>query len=164
MTKAAVIGLGTMGPGIVATLARAGISVVAYDANPQQREKAAAGFALAARVLDNLGVATKAGGSMEVIDSLEACVPGADLVIENVPEKLELKIEVFQAIEKLAKADAVLASDTSGIPITKIQAGVKNPAQPFRIVMTWRPSIVPSNSKRKRCVSPCLKKCRRRMS
>lgn len=143
MTKAAVIGLGTMGPGIVATLARAGVAVCAFDANPEQRAKAAAGFALATRVLDNLGVATKTGGTMEVVDSLEACVPGADLVIENVPEKLELKIEVFQAIEKLAKADAVLASDTSGIPITKIQAGVQNPARVIGMHWSNPPHIIP---------------------
>lgn len=143
MTKAAVIGLGTMGPGIVATLARAGIEVVAYDANPDQREKAPAGFDLATRVLESLGVAAKSGGSMRVVDSLETAVPGADLVIENVPEKLELKLEVFAAIEKLAKADAVLASDTSGIPITKIQAGTANPARVIGMHWSNPPHIIP---------------------
>jgi 5-formyl-3-hydroxy-2-methylpyridine 4-carboxylate dehydrogenase len=143
MTKAAVIGLGTMGPGIAATLARAGIAVTAFDASPEQRQKALLGFNLAARVLENLNVPLVAGGSADIADSLESCVAAADLVIENVSEKLELKRDVFAAIEAGVGADTVIASDTSGIPITRIQAGMKNPG---RIVgMHWSnpPHIIP---------------------
>lgn len=143
MTSAALIGLGTMGPGIAATMARAGIKVAAYDSSADQRAKAPAGFALAEKVLDNLGVKTVPGGSITVAESLEACVPGADLVLENVPEKLELKRELFAALESLATPEAILASDTSGIPISKIQAGLKHPG---RIVgMHWSnpPHIIP---------------------
>lgn len=143
MTKAAVIGLGTMGPGIAATLARAGIHVFACDASADQREKAPQGLELARRVLDNLGVSVVAGGSVTVVEGLADCVPGAGLVIENVPEKLALKRDVFTAIEALAGPEAIIASDTSGIPITDIQAGMKNPA---RIVgMHWSnpPHIIP---------------------
>jgi 5-formyl-3-hydroxy-2-methylpyridine 4-carboxylate dehydrogenase len=143
MTKAAVIGLGTMGPGIAATLARAGIAVFACDASAEQRAKAPLGLDLADRVLDNLGVPVVAGGSVTVVEGFADCVPGADLVIENVPEKLDLKREVFKAIEALAAVNAILASDTSGIPISDIQAGMKNPA---RIVgMHWSnpPHIIP---------------------
>ena len=87
MTKAAVIGLGTMGPGIAATLARAGIAVFACDASADQRAKGGLGLERAGRVLDNLGVAVVAGGSVTVVEDLADCVPGADLVIENVPEE-----------------------------------------------------------------------------
>ena len=47
---------------------------------------------------------------------------GADLVLENVSEKLEIKAEVFRQIDKLVGKDCIIASDTSGIPITKLQA------------------------------------------
>jgi 3-hydroxybutyryl-CoA dehydrogenase/5-formyl-3-hydroxy-2-methylpyridine 4-carboxylate dehydrogenase len=132
-----------MGPGIVATMARAGIAVAATDVAARQRELAQAGCDLATRVLDALDVPTRPGGSIRILDDLAACVTDADLVIENVPEKLELKIEVFKAIESAARTDAVLASDTSGIPISNIQADL---AHPGRVVgMHWSnpPHIIP---------------------
>jgi 3-hydroxybutyryl-CoA dehydrogenase/5-formyl-3-hydroxy-2-methylpyridine 4-carboxylate dehydrogenase len=142
-TKAAVIGLGTMGPGIVATLARAGMTVAAFDANAEQRSKAPQGFEIAGNVLAALGTAEKAGGSLRVSETLEDCVTGCDLVIENVSEKLETKIAVFRAIEAAVSKECVIASDTSGIPITRIQEGV---AVPERVVgMHWSnpPHIIP---------------------
>ena len=56
MKNVAVIGLGTMGPGIAATLARAGMKVTAFDADPEKRAKAGQGFAAAAAVLSALAV------------------------------------------------------------------------------------------------------------
>jgi 3-hydroxybutyryl-CoA dehydrogenase/5-formyl-3-hydroxy-2-methylpyridine 4-carboxylate dehydrogenase len=144
MTKAAIIGLGTMGPGIAATLARGGMSVTAYDANPDQRQKAAQNLAVAQAVLGNLGVPDKSNGSdVRIAETLADCVKGADFVLETVPEKLDLKIEIFREVEKLVDKTCILASDTSGIPISKIQAGV---AHPERLVgMHWSnpPHIIP---------------------
>jgi 5-formyl-3-hydroxy-2-methylpyridine 4-carboxylate dehydrogenase len=143
MTKAAVIGLGTMGPGIAATLARAGLTVTAYDADAGQRAKAPKGFEIAAGVLTRLGLPDRSAGEITVMDSLAASVAGANLVIETVPEKLELKIEVFRQIEAVVGPECVLASDTSGIPITRIQEGL---AVPGRVVgMHWSnpPHIIP---------------------
>jgi 5-formyl-3-hydroxy-2-methylpyridine 4-carboxylate dehydrogenase len=143
MTKAAVIGLGTMGPGIAATLARAGMTVSAYDADAGQRARAPKGFEMASGVLTRLGVADKTSGPIAVAENLRACVAGADLVVETVPEKLELKIEIFRQLEATVGRDCVLASDTSGIPITKIQAEL---AHPHRVIgMHWSnpPHIIP---------------------
>jgi 3-hydroxybutyryl-CoA dehydrogenase/5-formyl-3-hydroxy-2-methylpyridine 4-carboxylate dehydrogenase len=144
MTKAAVIGLGTMGPGIAATLARAGLTVTAFDADAGQRAKAPKGFEIAAGVLTRLGLPDRSAGEIAIMDSLAECVGGADLVVETVPEKLELKIDVFRQIEAVVGPDCVLASDTSGIPITKIQAGL---AVPGRVVgMHWSnpPHVIPA--------------------
>lgn len=144
MTKAAIIGLGTMGPGIAATLARGGMSVTAYDASPDQRAKAAQNLALAKTVLENLGVPDKSNGTeVRIAETLADCVQGADFVLETVPEKLDLKIEIFREVERLVDKTCILASDTSGIPITQIQAGV---AHPERLVgMHWSnpPHIIP---------------------
>ncbi len=128
MTKAAVVGLGTMGPGIAATLARGGMQVAAYDLNPEQREKAPPMMALAQKVLGALGVEDK-GGSVEIPDSLEATLASAELAVETVPEKLEIKQAVFKEIDALVGTDCVLASNTSGIPIGKLQEGNSNPAR-----------------------------------
>ena len=62
MTKAAVIGLGTMGPGIAATLARAGLTVTAFDADAGQRAKAPNGFEIAAGALTRLGLPDRSAG------------------------------------------------------------------------------------------------------
>ncbi|HVT50487.1 MAG TPA: 3-hydroxyacyl-CoA dehydrogenase NAD-binding domain-containing protein [Dongiaceae bacterium] len=143
MDKVAVIGLGTMGPGMAATLARCGMTVTATDASADQRARAKDGFAVAAGVLDALGVPNRQQTPPGVAETLKDCVAGAELVIETVPENLELKHQVFREIEALVSADCIIASDTSGIPITRIQEGV---ATPERVVgMHWSnpPHLIP---------------------
>ena len=61
MTKAAVIGLGTMGPGIAATLARGGMTVTTYDTMAEQRQRAADGIRMATGILASLGVPDRSG-------------------------------------------------------------------------------------------------------
>lgn len=129
MTKAAVVGLGTMGPGIAATLARAGMSVTAYDASAEQRAGAAAKVKMAMGVLANLGVPDKGTTEVAVAETLADCVKDAALVVETVPEKLDIKAKVFREIDALVGKDCVLASNTSGIPITKLQAGNSAPGR-----------------------------------
>ena len=143
MAKAALIGLGTMGPGIAATLARAGYEVAAFDRDAGQREKAPAAIAMAASVLDNLGVAVQGGAPVRVADSLADAVAGCGLVIENVSEKLEVKIAVFREIEAAVAKDCIIASDTSGIPITKIQGGVASPERVIGMHWSNPPHIIP---------------------
>jgi 5-formyl-3-hydroxy-2-methylpyridine 4-carboxylate dehydrogenase len=143
MKNAAVIGLGTMGPGIAATLARAGFRVAAFDADPTKRTKAGTGFAAAATVLSALAVPDRTSGDITVHASLASCVAGADLVIETVPEELDLKIQVFREIEAHVGEDCILASDTSGIPITRIQAGTRSPSRVIGMHWSNPPHIIP---------------------
>ena len=143
MTRAAVIGLGTMGPGIAQTLARTGMSVTAYDPFPEAREKAPASLALASTVLTNLGVEQRGSGEVAITDDLAVCVEGADLVVETVPEKLEIKAEVFQALDQLVSKNCILASNTSGIPVTKLQQGVSNPGRVVGMHWSNPPHVIP---------------------
>ena len=130
MTRAAVIGLGTMGPGIAATLAQSGMAVTAFDVDPKQRARARQALQNAVAILGQLGVPDRsAGAQIALAETLAPCVAGADLVVETVPEKLDLKIEVLRAAEAVVGTDCVLASDTSGIPITQIQEGTAVPAR-----------------------------------
>jgi 3-hydroxyacyl-CoA dehydrogenase len=141
--RAAVIGTGTMGPGIGAVLARAGIATALYDVSDQALEQAQAGVELAAGVLDRLEAPQMDGGSVRFDSDLAAALDRADVVFEAVPEKLELKHEVFPAFEQHVSEDAILASNTSGIPITKIAAVC---AHPGRVVgMHWSnpPHLIP---------------------
>src|SRR5437899_3307621 len=128
MTKAAIIGLGTMGPGIAATLSRSGMQVAAYDANAEQRRKGDQAIKTAQGVLTSVDVTDKSDGrEVRIAKTLADCVAGVDPVLETVPEKLDLKIGIFREIEKLVGRNCILASDTSGIPITKIQEGLAAP-------------------------------------
>ena len=141
--RAAVIGTGTMGPGIGAVLARAGIATALYDVSAAALEQAQAGVQLAEGVLDRLEAPALEGGSVRFDTDLAAALDGADVVFEAVPEKLELKHEVFPQFEQHVADDAILASNTSGIPITKIAAVC---AHPERVVgMHWSnpPHLIP---------------------
>ena len=143
LTKAAVIGLGTMGPGIAATLARAGFIVSAFDSDPAQRERAPQGFAIASGVLNRVGVADRSAGDISVSDTLAGAVAGADLVLETVPEKLDLKIDIFRQVEIVVGPDCVLASDTSGIPISRIQESLSRPDRVIGMHWSNPPHLIP---------------------
>jgi 3-hydroxybutyryl-CoA dehydrogenase/5-formyl-3-hydroxy-2-methylpyridine 4-carboxylate dehydrogenase len=141
--RAAIIGTGTMGPGMGAVLARTGLETALYDVSAEQLDKAKAGVALADGVLERLETPTGGGGSIRYETDLAAALAGAEFVIEAVPERLELKHEVFEAFEQHVTPETILASNTSGIPITKIAQAT---AHPGRVVgMHWSnpPHLIP---------------------
>ncbi|MEZ5768101.1 MAG: 3-hydroxyacyl-CoA dehydrogenase NAD-binding domain-containing protein [Paracoccaceae bacterium] len=70
-------------------------------------------------------------------------VKGADLVIENVPENEDIKAGVYREIDGLIGADTLVASDTSGIPISKLQAHISNPARMVGMHWSNPPHIIP---------------------
>jgi 3-hydroxyacyl-CoA dehydrogenase len=141
--RAAVIGTGTMGPGIGAVLARVGIDTALYDVSTEALEAAKAGVQLAEGVLERLEAAQAPGGSVRFETDLPAALEGADLVIEAVPERLELKHEVFRQFEEHVAPDAVLASNTSGIPITKIADAVQHPGRVVGMHWSNPPHLIP---------------------
>ncbi|MEX0700362.1 MAG: 3-hydroxyacyl-CoA dehydrogenase NAD-binding domain-containing protein [Acidimicrobiia bacterium] len=138
----AVVGTGTMGPGMGAVMASAGARMTLFDLDPAALERAKAGVALARGVLDKLEVVDH-GGTVSFSHSLESTVADADLVIEAVPEQLALKQQVFADLERIVSPETVLASNTSGIPITSI---AEHLAHPERVVgMHWSnpPHLIP---------------------
>ena len=144
MTRAAVVGLGTMGPGIAATLARGGMSVRAFDTSEQAIEAAPDLIDGATDVLAALGMPDQASeAGVFVAGSLKACVEDADLVIETIPEDLAIKRSLFEELDRLVSPECVLASDTSGIPITKIQKDNSNPGRVVGMHWSNPPHIIP---------------------
>ncbi|MEA2364835.1 MAG: 3-hydroxybutyryl-CoA dehydrogenase [Thermoleophilaceae bacterium] len=145
--KAAIIGTGTMGPGMGAVLERAGVEVALYDVSEEQLEKARPGVELARSVLDRLGEDGDgaSGGSAELRfePDLAAALDGADLVVEAVPEKLELKQQVFADFERHVTPEAILASNTSGIPITKIAEKLEHPERVIGTHWSNPPHLIP---------------------
>ena len=144
MTKAAVVGMGTMGPGIAATLARGGMTVTAFDTMAEQRQRAVDGIRMATGVLTSLGMPDRSGGvEIKMCDDLAQALEGADVVVESVPEKLEIKAQVFQQIDKLVGKNCIIASNTSGIPITKLQSGNSAPGRVVGMHWSNPPHVIP---------------------
>lgn len=143
LRRAAVIGTGTMGPGMGAVLARAGIETALYDVSPEALERARGGVELASGVLDRLEAPRREGGSVRYEHELPPALDGVDFVVEAVPEKVDLKQQVFADLERHVRPDTILASNTSGIPITRIAEACE---QPERVVgMHWSnpPHLIP---------------------
>jgi 3-hydroxybutyryl-CoA dehydrogenase/5-formyl-3-hydroxy-2-methylpyridine 4-carboxylate dehydrogenase len=141
--KAAVVGTGTMGPGMGAVLARAGIETTLYDVSEEALERAQGGVQMAEGALERLETPTVGGGKVRFESDLATALEGADVVLEAVPEKLELKHEVFRQLEQHVTPDAVLASNTSGIPITKIQTVCEHPGRVVGMHWSNPPHLIP---------------------
>ena len=130
----AVIGSGTMGNGIAHVFAQHGFSVALIDINQPALDRA---LATITKNLDRqvakatLSEEDKAAtlGRLATHTSIEAGVAGAALVVEAATENVDLKLQIFRDLDQYAPADAILASNTSSISITKIAAVTKRPQQ-----------------------------------
>jgi 3-hydroxyacyl-CoA dehydrogenase len=143
LTRAAIIGTGTMGPGMGAVLARAGIQTALYDVSAEALERARTGVAMAEGALERLDAVKADGGGITYESDLATALAGCQLVIEAAPEKLELKQELFAEFEKHVTPDAILASNTSGIPITRIAAHLQNPERVVGMHWSNPPHMIP---------------------
>jgi 3-hydroxyacyl-CoA dehydrogenase len=145
LNRAAVLGTGTMGPGMGAVLARAGMEVTLFDVDPEALERARETVGMVEGVLDRLEVRRQDGGGLSYETDRAAALEGADVVAEAIPEQLELKRELFMDIEDELSSEAIIASNTSGIPATKLAEGLKRPER----VIGWHwsnpPHLIPMN-------------------
>ena len=100
---------------------------------------------LAYGVLDRLGNPLPETGQGQVVfcDDLASTLAGAMLVIENVPEKIDIKADVYRSIDPLIGTDVIVASDTSGIPITKLQGFMSHPERFVGMHWSNPPHIIP---------------------
>jgi 3-hydroxyacyl-CoA dehydrogenase len=115
----AVIGTGLIGQAWAIVFARAGYGVRLWDNDPQARVRAVELIAGQARLLEQqelLADAEGLVGRVRVCNPLEEALQGVSYVQENLPEKPDLKREIFRRMDALASADTVLASSTSSIP------------------------------------------------
>ena len=126
----AVIGTGTMGRGIAYLAAVSGYDTILHDADSGALYAARAAIDSILRKGVEKGKVTDALAkeSLERIHlaaDLEPAVRGADLIIEAVPENFELKIDLFAQADLFCAEDAILASNTSSISITKLASNVE---------------------------------------
>ena len=138
--QAAVIGGGVIGAGWVARLIENGIQVRIYDPDSTAPTKLAAVLANSRHAYSKLTMAPRRPeASFEFTADLASAVKDATWIIEAVPERLGLKQAIYREIEQTAAPTAVIASSTSGILPTELQAGLQHPerllvAHPFNPV------------------------------
>ena len=128
----AVIGSGTLGQRIALMLASEGGEVRLYDPNAEQAE---AGRQYVERELGNVVGARQGAtaGRVTVAASLEDALADVWMAVEAVPERLDLKTKLFGELDRLAPADAVLASNSSSYPSSQFIGEV---TRPERVVST----------------------------
>ena len=132
-TKVGVVGLGTMGAGIVEVLARGGIDVVAVEVSEAALERgrttlrtstdrAVARGKLAPADRDALLVRITFAVGLDALREV-------DLVVEAVPEQLDLKRRIFAELDRICRPEAVLATNTSSLSVTEVAADTGRPQQ-----------------------------------
>lgn len=130
--RVAVIGAGTMGHGIAQVAAAAGCHVILADATAELADRGLQ------RIRENLAEGIRRGKVSEadrdaVLDrvrtsgELAAAAQGCDLVVEAVPERMDLKVALLQGVEPHLADDAIIASNTSSLSISAMQNALERP-------------------------------------
>ena len=133
LSEVGVVGLGTMGAGIAEVMARAGLSVTAVEVNEDalargrghvehSTDRAVSRGKLDPAERDAIFERIRFSTSME--DLAEA-----ELVIEAVPERMELKTEVFAQLDKICPPDTILATNTSSLSVTELSVATGRPSK-----------------------------------
>lgn len=144
VSRAAVVGLGPIGNSWTVAFARAGIPVTAFDLDPGRRETL---HEECRRSLEGLGLPADAIAAalalVATAGSLEAAAAAADLVQEAASERLDVKRSVFAELDRVAPADAVIASSTSAMPLSTFAADLAGRARMLIAHPATPPHLLP---------------------
>lgn len=139
--RVAVLGAGTMAPGIAAAFAAAGHEVVLWSRSAERARAALERAAEMAAFLTEHGLAAASGAGGDRIalaDELEG-VADAQLVVEAVAEQLAVKRELLARVEAVVAPDAVLATNTSGLKVSDIAEQLERPERAVAMHF-WNPA------------------------
>ncbi|MGA2990641.1 MAG: 3-hydroxyacyl-CoA dehydrogenase NAD-binding domain-containing protein [Candidatus Korobacteraceae bacterium] len=141
--RIAVVGAGTMGHGIAQVMAQAGLGVSLTDSLPEALASARGRIESSIAMLLENGLigeaqAVSAKKNLSFAGTLDEAVSGADLIFEVIPEKVEVKRQMFARLDQLSKPETIFASNTSAIPITTLAGFSRSPE---RVIGThfWNP-------------------------
>ncbi len=123
--KIAVIGLGTMGPGLVEAFAKAGCRVTGYDANPEAAAKCGKVIEAILEIMGEFNLISPAEAkaviaNIDYADSLEGAVRDAEIVVEAASENRKVKQEIFERIDRSAPDGCLIWSNTSSLNIYEL--------------------------------------------
>lgn len=132
-SKVGVVGLGTMGAGIAEVLARSGLEVVGVENDEAGLERAKAHLATSTGRAVRKGKLTEDDvqallGRISTSTDLQT-LADCELVIEAIPERMELKGALFAELDRLLPEDAVLATNTSALSVTELATGTSRPSK-----------------------------------
>ncbi len=139
----AVLGSGTMGPGIAATLVRAGATVRLYDISQEIIDRAAGSYKFASGVLDQLDLPVVDGGEVVFTTDFAEALADVKFVIEAVPENLDLKKKVIADMEAIIGDEVIISTNTSGIPISAMSADMQHPGRLVGMHWSNPPHLIP---------------------
>ena len=127
-----VLGAGTMGHGIAYGAAMGGFDTRLYDVSEEVLGRSRSLInGIGAKAVELGKVRSNdfesARARLEFVTDLSAALSGIEMVIEAVPEKMDLKLSVFEEVERHAPADAIVASNTSALSITEISSALTRP-------------------------------------
>lgn len=134
MKNITVIGAGTMGNGIAHTFAQFGYQVSLVDVSQESLDR---GVATITKNLDRMLAKEKISeankldtlNNISTFTDLKEGAKNADLVVEAASENEKIKLDIFKTLDEVCPSEAILSSNTSSIPITKIAAVTNRPAQ-----------------------------------
>ena len=129
-----VLGAGTMGHGIAHASIAGGFQTRLFDVSPEMLERARASIEQILAKGVELGKASRgdadaAMGRLRTSSSLEESLADAEFIIEAVPERIDLKIDLLTRVEALAPPAAVIASNTSALSLTEMAGALKDPSR-----------------------------------
>jgi 3-hydroxybutyryl-CoA dehydrogenase len=123
-----IVGAGTLGRRLALVYAAGGSDVRIFDLSAEQREAAREYVEEhVTKTQQTLGLHPARRGRVEVSDDLQEAVAGGWMVIEAVPEKIDVKTELFGDLDRLAEPDAILCSNSSSIPTSQMIGKVEHP-------------------------------------
>ncbi len=140
--KIAVIGAGTMGHGIAHTFSRHGYKVNLYDSFPASLEAAPEKMREELMFMANENYITvdeveKALENITLFDDLKEAVKDVDYVIEAIPERMELKKELFKNLDELCPPHTVFASNTSSLKLSEMIEDLPPERQKLCMISHW---------------------------
>jgi 3-hydroxybutyryl-CoA dehydrogenase len=122
-----------MGRRIAFQCARSGMPCRLHDVQPEALETARTQIRCWLEEKVGVGAAAEAMERVDLCSDLASCLDRVDLVIENVPEDLELKRKVFVELDRLAPAHALLATNSSSLPASRIATATSRPDRVFNV-------------------------------
>jgi 3-hydroxybutyryl-CoA dehydrogenase len=138
ITRVGIVGAGTMGCRIACRSAVSGLETYVYDAYPEALDRSMGALQEWLREQVSRGELTEeeaecARSRVHPCESLEGCAADVELVVETVPENIELKREVFAEIDALAPSEVLIATNSSSLPCSWLANATQRPDQVFNV-------------------------------
>lgn len=131
--RVAVVGAGNQGPKIAYRCTISGFETTLYDKFPQALEAGKERLYSYLNQELTADKASEASAKLIVTTSLAKCVAKAELIIEAVPENVELKRQVWVEIDRLASQEALICTNSSSLPCSRLAVATNRPAKVFNI-------------------------------